>query len=153
MNRYQGGSSRLSQMQSRQGKSQRHSYPGRILLQRDTDQRLHQPIHVFADFLRQKNAGRIQVSRTIAFKMFERTHVSGCSFSMFSSTPPYTDLIFQDATQQLKVIPRSKRYYSDYLGTDFMRARRIVDCHAGAGEKRIVVFNLILLMVAVFYTR
>ncbi|XP_060530062.1 transferrin 2 isoform X3 [Cylas formicarius] len=53
------------------------------------------------------------------------------SFSMFTSPPPYSDLIFQDATTQLEVIDPSKRYYSTYLGKDFMRARRIVDCHAG----------------------
>ncbi|KAG5888583.1 hypothetical protein JTB14_029879 [Gonioctena quinquepunctata] len=54
------------------------------------------------------------------------------SFSMFSSAPPYSDLIFQDATTQLKVIEPSKRHYSGYLGGDFLRARRIVDCHAGS---------------------
>ncbi|XP_044266677.1 melanotransferrin [Tribolium madens] len=56
------------------------------------------------------------------------------SFSMFSSTPPYTDLIFQDATTQLKVIPPEKRHYAEYLGSDFLRARRIVDCHAGSAS-------------------
>uniref|UniRef100_A0AAR5PBB6 Transferrin-like domain-containing protein n=1 Tax=Dendroctonus ponderosae TaxID=77166 RepID=A0AAR5PBB6_DENPD len=56
------------------------------------------------------------------------------SFSMFMSDPPHSDLIFQDATTQLKVIPASQRYYSVYLGSDFMRARRIVDCNAGSGS-------------------
>ncbi|ENN78052.1 hypothetical protein YQE_05488, partial [Dendroctonus ponderosae] len=55
-------------------------------------------------------------------------------FSMFMSDPPHSDLIFQDATTQLKVIPASQRYYSVYLGSDFMRARRIVDCNAGSGS-------------------
>ncbi|KAJ8967947.1 hypothetical protein NQ314_002563 [Rhamnusium bicolor] len=54
------------------------------------------------------------------------------SFSMFYSPPPYSDLIFQDATTQLKIIEPSERIYYKYLGSDFMRARRIVDCHAGA---------------------
>lgn len=58
------------------------------------------------------------------------------SFSMFTSQPPYADLIFQDATTQLKVIEPSKRHYADYLGGDFMRARRIVDCHAGSSAIR-----------------
>ncbi|KAJ8920307.1 hypothetical protein NQ315_011969 [Exocentrus adspersus] len=53
------------------------------------------------------------------------------SFSMFYSKPPYSDLIFQDATTQLKVIDPDKRSYDRYLGGDFLRARRIVDCHAG----------------------
>lgn len=51
---------------------------------------------------------------------------------MYYSAEPYSDLIFQDATQQLMVIPPEERYYSTYLGKDFMRAKRIVDCHAGA---------------------
>lgn len=61
---------------------------------------------------------------------------------MFYSTPPYSDLIFQDATQQLKVIPPSKRYYSDYVGKDFMRARRIVDCHADASVLQISLLSV-----------
>ncbi|XP_018571582.1 melanotransferrin [Anoplophora glabripennis] len=54
------------------------------------------------------------------------------SFSMFYSKPPYSDLIFQDATTRLKIIDPDKRSYDRYLGGDFLRARRIVDCHAGA---------------------
>ncbi|XP_066246243.1 transferrin 2 [Euwallacea similis] len=62
---------------------------------------------------------------------YGRKTVNEFSFSMFTSEPPHADLIFQDATTQLKVIPPSKRYYSSYLGPNFMRARRVVDCHAG----------------------
>ncbi|XP_049863001.1 melanotransferrin [Schistocerca gregaria] len=54
------------------------------------------------------------------------------TFSMFQSPPPYSDLIFQDAAQLLQVVPPSQRNYGDYLGDDFLRARRIVDCQAGA---------------------
>lgn len=54
---------------------------------------------------------------------------------MFYSSPPYSDLIFQDAATQLRIIKPSERYYSSYLGKDFMRARRIVDCHAGVESK------------------
>lgn len=57
-----------------------------------------------------------------------------CSFSMFYSPPPYYDLIFQDATRQLQVIKPEKRRYDLYLGSNFMRARRITDCHAGANS-------------------
>lgn len=53
-------------------------------------------------------------------------------FSMFYSPDPYHDLIFQDATRKLHVIDKRERYFSDYLGQDFMRAKRITDCHAGA---------------------
>lgn len=51
---------------------------------------------------------------------------------MFYSIPPYHDLIFQDATRQLQIVPREKRQYDLYLGNDFMRAKRITDCQAGA---------------------
>lgn len=51
---------------------------------------------------------------------------------MFYSPPPYHDLIFQDATRQLQIIPPEKRAYDRYLGSDFMRAKRITDCDSGA---------------------
>lgn len=51
---------------------------------------------------------------------------------MFYSLPPYHDLIFQDATRQLQMIPANKRRYDLYLGGDFMRAKRITDCNSGA---------------------
>lgn len=53
---------------------------------------------------------------------------------MFYSLPPYHDLIFQDSTRQLQVIEPKDRWYSDYLGPDFMRAKRITDCDAGANS-------------------
>lgn len=53
------------------------------------------------------------------------------SFSMFHSPPPYYDLIFQDATRQLRAIPPEQRQYDIYLGKDFMRAKRITDCESG----------------------
>lgn len=49
---------------------------------------------------------------------------------MFTSPEPYSDLIFQDATQQLVPIDSPLRHYSEWLGDNFMRARRIVDCRA-----------------------
>ncbi|XP_046819828.1 melanotransferrin isoform X1 [Vespa crabro] len=67
-----------------------------------------------------------------AQQLYGRKDPDEFSFSMFYSIPPYSDLIFQDATQQLIVIPPEKRQFSAYLGSDFMRARRIVDCNAGA---------------------
>lgn len=66
---------------------------------------------------------------------------------MFMSPPPYSDLIFQDATQQLRVIEPAYRSYDKYLGSDFMRARRIVDCRATASSNifslKLVAFGLI----------
>lgn len=75
------------------------------------------------------------------------------SFSMFSSPPPYTNLVFQDATTQLKVIEPSKRHYAEYLGSDFLRARRIVDCHAGNEKISASILTLIVtyLIFVVFY--
>ncbi|CAG9772274.1 unnamed protein product [Ceutorhynchus assimilis] len=79
-----------------------------------------------------------------AQRFYGRKTADEFSFSMFTSEPPYADLIFQDATTQLKIIEPSKRYYSAYLGPDFMRARRIVDCHA-AGSATVATIALTLL--------
>ncbi|XP_014484986.1 PREDICTED: melanotransferrin isoform X1 [Dinoponera quadriceps] len=72
------------------------------------------------------------------------------SFSMYYSVPPYSDLIFQDATQQLVVVPMEKREYSRYLGPDFMRARRIVDCNAGASAISYSLFATVVMIVFTF---
>lgn len=70
-------------------------------------------------------------------------------FSMFYSTPPYHDLIFQDATRQLQMIPAEKQRYDLYLGGDFMRARRITDCQSGAERLQFSVIGVILAFVSV----
>ncbi|CAK9812062.1 MELTF [Anthophora plagiata] len=86
-----------------------------------------------------------------AQQFYGRKEQDEFSFSMFYSQPPYSDLIFQDATQQLMVIPPEKREFSAYLGSDFMRARRIVDCNAGASaiEQSIVAT---IAMIILTYT-
>ncbi|CAK9823344.1 MELTF [Anthophora retusa] len=86
-----------------------------------------------------------------AQQFYGRKEQDEFSFSMFYSQPPYSDLIFQDATQQLIVIPPEKREFSAYLGPDFMRARRIVDCNAGASaiEQSIVAT---IAMIILTYT-
>ncbi|XP_017091023.2 transferrin 2 [Drosophila bipectinata] len=71
---------------------------------------------------------------TYAQQLYGRKDVDAFSFSMFSSPIGHYDLIFQDATRQLQVIPPNKRSYDAYLGSDFMRARRITDCYAGASQ-------------------
>lgn len=60
---------------------------------------------------------------------------------MYYSVPPYHDLIFQDATRRLQVIDPKERRYDLYLGKDFLRARRITDCYAGAKK---INFNLLI---------
>lgn len=74
------------------------------------------------------------------------------SFSMFDSTPPYTDLIFQDATTQLQIIPHELRHFAAYLGPHFMRARRVVDCHAGVGTAHANI-NVISVLVVMLFAR
>ncbi|KAG5678309.1 hypothetical protein PVAND_007995 [Polypedilum vanderplanki] len=72
------------------------------------------------------------------------------SFSMFYSIPPYHDLIFQDSTRQLTVIPSSKRRWDIYLGSDFLRARRITDCDSSASalfKKQFVIYIPILIII------
>ncbi|UYV68316.1 MFI2 [Cordylochernes scorpioides] len=55
------------------------------------------------------------------------------TFKMFVSPNDYQDLIFQDATQQLRKIEPERRDYKTYLGFDFLQSVRVVDCTAGAG--------------------
>ncbi|KAG5343730.1 TRFM protein, partial [Acromyrmex charruanus] len=85
-----------------------------------------------------------------AQQFYGRKEPDEFSFSMYYSRPPYSDLIFQDATQQLVVIPSDKREYSTYLGPDFMRARRIVDCNAGASAISYSVFATIIMIAFTF---
>lgn len=75
---------------------------------------------------------------------YGRKDADAFSFSMFYSFPPYHDLIFQDATQQLVPVPVSQRRYDHYLGGDFMRAKRITDCDSGAMNHKIT-FSLMLI--------
>ncbi|CAL7939253.1 unnamed protein product [Xylocopa violacea] len=89
-----------------------------------------------------------------AQQFYGRKEQDEFSFSMFYSQPPYSDLIFQDATQQLVVIPPEKREFSAYLGPDFMRARRIVDCKAGASAmKHSMLATLVTIIIAYTFSR
>ncbi|BES96762.1 TR_FER [Nesidiocoris tenuis] len=85
---------------------------------------------------------------TYAQQFYGRKQLDDFNFAMFVSEPPYADLIFQDATTQLQVIPNWQRWYSDYLGGDFLRAKRIVDCYAGVsaatGSLALVLSSLVL---------
>jgi len=84
-----------------------------------------------------------------AQQFYGRKEQNEFSFGMYYSPPPYSDLIFQDATQKLLVIPPEKREYSAYLGQDFMRARRIVDCNAGASA---ISYSVIATIVMIIFT-
>ncbi|XP_067646207.1 transferrin 2 [Eurosta solidaginis] len=82
---------------------------------------------------------------TYAQQLYGRKNTDDFSFSMFSSPMGYYDLIFQDATRQLRIIPPNQRRYDIYLGSNFMRARRITDCYAGASQLVVSVPLLTLL--------
>lgn len=73
------------------------------------------------------------------------------SFSMFYSLPPYHDLIFQDSTRQLVVVKPEKRRWDLYLGSDFLRARRITDCDSSAIS--LSSKNLSLFIIFAFLTK
>lgn len=85
---------------------------------------------------------------TYAQQLYGRKNADTFSFSMFSSPMGFYDLIFQDATRQLRVIPPNQRQYDIYLGSNFMRARRITDCYAGAAQLMISV--PLLFMICAF---
>lgn len=90
-----------------------------------------------------------------AQQFYGRKDADAFSFSMFYSPPPYHDLIFQDATQQLRPIPTTKRRYDVYLGGDFMRAKRITDCDAGAMSHKfsITLAIIVPLFIAFVFRR
>ncbi|XP_043490312.1 melanotransferrin [Polistes fuscatus] len=88
-----------------------------------------------------------------AQQLYGRKDPDEFSFSMFYSIPPYSDLIFQDATQQLVIIPPEKRQFSAYLGRDFMRARRIVDCNAGAASLGHSMIATLLMLILTCWIR
>lgn len=88
---------------------------------------------------------------TYAQQYYGRKDADAFSFSMFYSQPPFYDLIFQDATQQLRVIPTNQRRYDLYLGGDFMRAKRITDCDSGAiAHKYATSLTIIIPLIASF---
>ncbi|XP_014218149.1 melanotransferrin [Copidosoma floridanum] len=89
-----------------------------------------------------------------AQQFYGRKNKDDFTFAMFYSQPPYSDLIFQDATQQLAVIPPEKRNYIAYLGEDFLRARRIVDCTAGSAvDVPSIVGTLVMMMMTLVFGR
>ncbi|XP_055912472.1 melanotransferrin [Eupeodes corollae] len=83
-----------------------------------------------------------------AQQLYGRKDVDAFSFSMFSSPAPYYDLIFQDATRQLQIIHPEKRRYDIYLGGNYMRARRITDCYAGASQMSINISIYLMMLIA-----
>lgn len=91
-------------------------------------------------------SGKISCSSSTEFSTF--FNFCSYSFSMFYSPPPYHDLIFQDATRQLQIVPPESRRYDLYLGNDFMRAKRITDCQAGASA---ISISLTLAIICMSY--
>ena len=71
-------------------------------------------------------------------------------FSMFTSEPPYNDVIFQDATQKLQVVPAEEQHYHKYLGGEFLRARQLVDCQAAAGTFQPSYFLALSLALVIY---
>lgn len=73
------------------------------------------------------------------------------SFSMFISQPPYADLIFQDATQQLIVLPEEERDYTKYLDREFLKAYEVVECRSAANGIQSLSLALLAMVVIMHY--
>lgn len=73
------------------------------------------------------------------------------SFSMFYSTPPYADLIFQDATQQLIVLPEEERDYTVYLDQEFLKAYSLVECRSFAMSIQMTSLLLVISLALPFH--
>ena len=71
------------------------------------------------------------------------------SFSMFYSQPPYADLIFQDATQQLIVLSPYERHYTTYLDREFLKAYEVVECRSGAST--LAFHKIMVVMISVIF--
>lgn len=69
------------------------------------------------------------------------------TFKMFVSEREYSDIIFQDATQQLVEIPLHKRNYHEYLGYDFIQAMKMVDCTAAATTIKLNNICIFVIMI------
>lgn len=76
---------------------------------------------------------------------------------MFTSPPPYFDLIFSDSTRQLQVLKGEKRRPSKYLGRVFMRAHMLTDCGASTSkankyfyESSVVLASLLVTLLVSF---
>lgn len=89
---------------------------------------------------------------TYAQQYYGRKDADAFSFSMFYSMPPYHDLIFQDATQQLRPVPHDQRRYDLYLGGDFMRAKRITDCDSGVMAHKFSISLAVIIPLLVAFT-
>lgn len=89
---------------------------------------------------------------TYAQQYYGRKDADAFSFSMFYSQPPFYDLIFQDATQQLRVIPRNQQRYDLYLGGDFMRAKRITDCDSGTIAHKMAISLMFIMPLIVTFS-
>ncbi|KAK3866185.1 hypothetical protein Pcinc_028259 [Petrolisthes cinctipes] len=76
---------------------------------------------------------------------FGRDSEDEWNFKMFHSQEPYSDLIFQDATQQLVPLEPEEQHYHPYLGLEFLNARYEVDCAAGCSK---LSLSFILLTLA-----
>lgn len=86
---------------------------------------------------------------TYAQQYYGRKDADAFSFSMFYSMPPYHDLIFQDATQQLRPVPIPQRSYDLYLGGDFMRAKRITDCDSAAMSHKFTISLAVIIPLVI----
>lgn len=67
-------------------------------------------------------------------------------FQMFRSEFPYNDVIFQDAAQQLVPIPPEQQNYYEYLGYDFLHAKKAIDCSLASVRKSSVSMLVFIIL-------
>ena len=70
------------------------------------------------------------------------------SFSMFYSEPPYADLIFQDATQQLIVLPNDTWSYTEYLDREFLKAYEVVECRSTSAKVALSLMMVVMISIS-----
>lgn len=86
----------------------------------------------------------------IAQELYGSKYSEDYKFKMFVSPieSGLNDLIFQDATSSLVSIPDAKRNFIQYLGPEFMRAIRNVDC-ASFGHSLVAPIHLLIISIVI----
>lgn len=95
----------------------------------------------------------------IAQELYGSKYSEDYKFKMFVSPieSGLNDLIFQDATSSLVSIPDAKRNFIQYLGPEFMRAIRNVDCASSSdlltAPIRLLIASIVTGLLALTFNR
>lgn len=99
------------------------------------------------------NSKKFRLETNYLYSIIDNYPGDYLDFALFTSDRPYNDVIFQDATQKLEIVPPNQRHYQKYLGPEFLRARQLVDCRAGAATVQSTISMTLTLLFIVSLLR